>query len=168
MHLNLPERELANELAYLVAAKMLRDLEPSKHGGLYNMGQSNYEAGCYALNLVGVFQQAAHYTVHEVVVPLDGIRQHMEGLDHVSREALNELLSAFIENYVTYEGILSGWRGAYSAHKSLQKVLNLLVATGFAEKQADQYKWTTKIQPIMQHWYIWDENGVVAQFGREA
>ena len=95
--LNLPECELANELAYLVADKMWQDLSNDiTDGEVHNIGQSNYEAGCHALNLVGVYQQGKHYTFHKVAVPVDGVRQHMAGLEFVSKEALNELLSAFI------------------------------------------------------------------------
>lgn len=158
--LNLPERELANELAYLVADKMWRDLgESITDGEVYNIGQSNYEAGCFALNLVGIYQQGEHYTVHKVVVPLEGIRQHMTSLESVSREALNELLSAFIENYITYDGTLSGGRCSFLVHKSLARVADLLVANGFLEKHQDKFKWTDKIGPVMKRWYIWDEDG---------
>lgn len=159
-HLNLPERELTNELAYLVADKMWRDLgDEVTDGEVYNFGQSNYEAGCFALNLVGVYQQGKHYTVHKVVVPLDGVRQHMASLESVSREALNELLSAFIENYVSYEGTLSGGRSGFLVHKGLARVALLLVANGFLEKNQNEFKWTEKIGPVMKRWYIWDENG---------
>jgi hypothetical protein len=159
-HLNLPERQLANELAYLVADKMWRDLgDEATDGEVYNIGQSNYEAGCYALNLVGVYQQGKHYTVHKVVVPLDGVRQHMASLVEVSKDALDELLSAIIENYVSYEGTLSGGRRSFLINKSLARAADLLVANGFAEKQEDKFRWTEKIGPIMKRWYIWDENG---------
>jgi len=159
-HINLPERELANELAYLVADKMWRDLGNNvADGKVYNIGQSNYEAGCLALNHVGVYLQGEHYTVHKIVVPLDGVRQHMASLASVSREALNELLSAFIENYVTYDGTLSGGRRSFLVQKNLTRAANLLVANGFLEKHQDEFKWTEKIGPVMKRWYIWDENG---------
>lgn len=159
-YLNLPERQLATELAYLVADKMWRDLGgEATDGEVHNIGQSNYEAGCYALNLVGVYQQGKHYTVHKVVVPLDGVRQHMSSLVEVSKDALNELLSAFIENYVSYDGTLSGGRRPFLVNKNLSRVAGLLVANGFAEKQEDKFRWTEKIGPIMKRWYIWDENG---------
>jgi len=159
-HLNLPERQLANELAYLVADKMWRDLgDAAIDGEVWNIGQSNYEAGCYALNLVGVYQQGKQNTVHKVVVPLDGVRQHMASLAEVSKDALNELLSAFIGNYVSFEGSLSGGRHSFLVNKNLARVADLLVANGFAEKQKDKFKWTEKIGPIMKRWYIWDEDG---------
>lgn len=159
-HLNLPERELTNELAYLVADKMWRDLgDDITDGEVYNIGQSNYEAGCFALNLVGVYQQGKHYTVHKIVVPLDGVRQHMASLESVSKEALDKLLSAFIENYVSYDGTLSGGRSSFLVHKSLARVADLLVANGFLEKHQDEFKWTEKIGPVMKRWYIWDEYG---------
>lgn len=157
--LNLPERELANELAYLVADKMWRDLgDDITDGEVYNIGQSNYEAGCFALNLVGVYQQRKHYTVHKIVVPLEGVRQHMANLESVSREALNELLSAFIENYVSYDGTLSGGRSSFLVHESLARVADPLVANGSLEKHQDKFKWTNKIGPVMKRWYIWDED----------
>mgnify|MGYP006950310460 FL=1 len=160
MHLNPPERQLANELAYLVADKMWRDLgRNSTDGEVYNFGQSNYEAGCRALNLVGVYQQGNHYTVHKVVVPVDAVHQHMASLEIVSREALDELLSAFIENYVSYDCTLSGARRCFLVHQNLAKVASLLVTNGFAEKHQDGFKWIEKIGPIMKQWYIWDENG---------
>lgn len=159
-HLNLPERELANELAYLVADKMWRDLgHDITDGEVYNIGQSNYEAGCHALNLVGVYQQGKHYTLHKVVVPVDGVRQHMASLEIVSREAFNELLSAFIENYVTYDCTLSGGRRGFPVNRKLARVANLLVTNSFAENHNDGIRWTEKIGPIMKRWYIWDQNG---------
>ncbi len=159
-HLNLPERELTNELAYLVADKMWRDLgDDITDGEVYNIGQSNYEAGCFALNLVGVYQQGKHYTVHKIVVPLDSVRQHMASLKSVSRKALNELLSAFIENYISYDGTLSGGRSSFLVHRSLARVADLLVTNGFLEKHQDEFKWTEKIGPVMKRWYIWDEDG---------
>lgn len=159
-HLTLPERQLANELAYLVADKMWRDLgQDITDGEVYNIGQSNYEAGCHALNLVDVYQQGKHYTQHKVVVPVGDVHQHMANLEFVSRAALNELLSAFIENYISYDGTLSGGRHGFPVHQNLVKVANLLVTNGFAEKHQDGIKWTEKISPIMKRWYIWDENG---------
>ena len=159
-HLNLPERELANELAYLVADKMWRDLgDDMTDGEVWDIGQSNYEAGCCALNLVGVYQRGKRHTLHKVVVPLDGVRQHMASLEIVSREALNELLSAFIENYISYDGTLSGGRDGFPVHRTLAKAANLLVANGFAEKHQDEFKWTEKISPTMMRWHIWNENG---------
>ena len=114
MHLNLPERQLANELAYLVADKIWRALgREAVDGEVWDNGQSNYEAGCWALRLVGVYQQGKQYTCHKVVVPLDGVRQHMASLEDVSKDALDELLSAFIENYISYEGTLSGGRRSF-------------------------------------------------------
>ena len=160
MHLNLPERQLANELAYLVADKIWRALgREAVDGEVWDNGQSNYEAGCWALRLVGVYQQGKQYTCHKVVVPLDGVRQHMASLEDVSKDALDELLSAFIENYISYEGTLSGGRRSFLVNKNLARAADLLVANGFAEKRKDKYKWTEKIGPIMKHWYIWDENG---------
>lgn len=59
----LPEHQLANELAYFVARKLWRDLgENLVDGEIYNIGQSNYEAGCTSLNLVGIYKQGKHYT----------------------------------------------------------------------------------------------------------
>lgn len=139
---------------------MWRDLGDSLiDGEVHNIAQSNYEAGCFALNLVGVYQQGKHYTLHKIVVPLDGVRQHMTSLESVSREALNELLSAFVENYVSYEGTLSGGRSSFLVPKSLARVADLLVANGFLEKHQDAFKWTEKIGPVMKRWYIWDEDG---------
>lgn len=158
--LNLPERQLANELAYLVADKMWRDLGHDLiDGEVYNIGQSNYESGCYALNLVDVYQQGKNYTLHKVIVPMNKVNEHMANLEIVSRTAFNELLSAFIENYISYDGTLSGARGSFAVPQRLMKVATLLVSTGFAEKQQDEFLWTEKIGPIMKRWYIWDENG---------
>ena len=158
--LNLPERELANELAYLVADKMWRDLGHNiTDGEVHNIGQSNYETGCHALNLVGVYQQGKHYTLHKVIIPVDGVHQHMASLEIVSKDAFDELLSAFIENYVSYDGTLSGGRSAFPVDRNLAKVENLLVGNGFAESLKNEMRWTEKIGPIMKHWYIWDQNG---------
>lgn len=138
---------------------MWRDLgRDVTDGEVYNIGQSNYEAGCHALNLVGVYQQGKHYTLHKVVVPVGGVHQHMADLEFVSRDAFNELLSAFIENYVSYDGTLSGGRRGFSVHQNLAKVANLLITNGFAQKHQDGFMWTEEIGPIMKRWYIWDEN----------
>lgn len=155
-----PERELATELAYLVADKMWRDLGADTIAGeVHNLAQSNYEAGCLALNLVGVYKKGKHFTLFKVVVPVDGVHQHMDSLETVSREALNELLSAFVENYVSYDSALSCGRRSFPVHPNLNRAANLLAANGFAEKQQDEFKWTEKIGPTMKRWYIWDENG---------
>ncbi len=158
--LTLPERALANELACLVADKMWRDLGVDTIAGeVHNLAQSNYEAGCHALTLVGVYKKGKHFTLFKVVVPVDGVRQHMESLETVSREALNELLSAFVENYVSHDGSLSSGRRCFPVHPNLTRAANLLAANGFAEKQQDEFKWTEKIAPIMKRCYIWNENG---------
>lgn len=158
--INFPERQLANELAYLVADKMWRDLgDDVTDGEVYNIGQSNYEAGCYALNLVGVYKQGKHYTLHKVVVPVADVRRHMRTLEIVSRQAFNELLSAFVENYVSYDGTLSGGRRSFSVHENLSKVANLLVTNGYAEKRQDGFIWTDKIGSVMKRWCIWDKDG---------
>jgi hypothetical protein len=74
--LNLPKRQLENELAYLVAEKMWRDLNHDiTNGEVHNSGQSNYESGCHALILIGLYQQGKHYTLHKVIVPVGGMRQ---------------------------------------------------------------------------------------------
>lgn len=157
--LNLPERQLANELANLVADKMWRDLSHDiTDGEIYDIGQSNYEAGCWALNSVGVYQRGKHNNLHKVVVPVDGVHQHMADLEFVFRDAFNELLSAFIENYVSY-GTLSGGRRPFTVNQNLAKVTDLLVTNGFAQEHQDGVIWTEKIGPIMERWYIWDENG---------
>ena len=158
--LNQPERELADELAYLVADKMWRDLGADTIAGeVHNLAQSNYEAGCRALNLVGVYQKGKHHTQYKVVIPAGGVHQHMASLKTVSREALNELLSAFVENYVSYDATLSSGRRCFPVHPNLTRAADLLAANGFAEKQQDEFKWTEKIGPTMKRCYIWDENG---------
>ncbi|MVO17115.1 hypothetical protein [Parasedimentitalea huanghaiensis] len=157
--LNLPERLLANELAELVAKKM--DIELDRvDGEIYNIGQSNYECGCLALNLVGVYRQAQHYTRHQIVVPVERVAQHMSGADVVSRKAFDTLLSAFIENYITYGGGLSGYRSVVTVPSSLLKALKLLVKCGYSEQVEGGFRWTEKIAPTMQRWYIWDKNGI--------
>ncbi|MEP0562774.1 MAG: hypothetical protein ABJC64_00130, partial [Paracoccaceae bacterium] len=128
-------------------------------GEVYNLGQSNYEAGCMALNLVGVYQQGKHYTIHKALIPTTQVRQHMSNLNSVSRKAFDELLSAFIENYVSYEGTISGGRERFTVPQTLAKAANLLVTTGYAQKEEDGFVWTDKIGSVMKKWNIWDENG---------
>ena len=129
-------------------------------GEIYNIGQSNYEEGCYALNLVGIYKQASHYTRHYVVVMPDRVPEHMQSLEVVSRDAFDALLSAFIENYISYDGGLTGSRKPFPISKKLQKPMRLLVMCGYVEKKTDCYCWTEKIGPIMRRWHIWDESGV--------
>lgn len=158
--INLPERQLAEELAVLVAEQMWDALGNNLvDGEIYNIGQSNFEEGCHALNLVGIYKVAQHYTRHKVIVPLDHVSEHMKGLNAVSRDALDALLSSFIENAISYRGELSGTRNVFSVPKKLQKAANLLAHCGYMEKLADGFLWTEKISSIMQHWYIWDESG---------
>lgn len=158
--LSLPERQLANELAYWVAAKMWHDLgEYITDGEVYDIGQSEYEGGCDVLKLVGVYQQGKHNNLYKVVVPLDSVQRHMASLAIISRETLNKLLYSFIKNYVSYDGALSGGRQSFTVHQNLSKVANLLVTNGFAEKHQDGFEWSEKIDPIINRLHMWDEDG---------
>lgn len=150
---------MANELAYQVAEEMWFARGQEGNGEIYNMGQSNYEAGCRALNLVGIYKQGINHTLYEIIVSVDDVQAHMAGLDAVSRTALDALLSAFVENYITYGSGLSGTRSRFRVPKNLEKSLNLLVSCGYAEKLGGGFRWTDKIAPIMRRWHIWDEDG---------
>lgn len=157
--LNLPERLLANELAKLLAEKMDVDLQ-RVDGEVYNIGQSNYECACYALNLVGIYQQAGHYTRHRIMVPAELVAQHMMNLEGVSRKAFDALLSAFVENYIGYDGRLTAYRRDFRVQKKFLNALNLLAKSGYAEQAEGSFRWTEKIAPPMRRWHYWDENNV--------
>lgn len=156
--LNLPERLLANKLAELLAQKMESDL-PRVDGEIYNLGQSNYECACRALNLVGVFQQAEHYTRHKIVVPAGRVPQHMGNLDAVTREAFETLLSAFIENFIGFDS-LTAYRCDFVAPERFTAVLTLLVSCGYAEQIVERFRWTEKIAPWMQRWHYWNHENI--------
>lgn len=161
--LNLPERLLAIELATPLARKLDDDLD-RVDGEIYNIGQSNYECACYALDLVGVYQQAQHYTRHKVTVPVERVEEHMAELKAISREAFDTLLSAFIVNFIHYgSGELTGYRSVFPVPKHFVKALKLLVSCGYAEQSDIGFRWTDKIAPTMRRWHIWDDSGVCKQ-----
>ncbi|MEL6521958.1 MAG: hypothetical protein AAFQ66_13400 [Pseudomonadota bacterium] len=154
----LPERRLATELAQLVAQKLWRDLGSEIHNGrIHNLGQSNYEEGCYALNLVGIYRQDGHYTLHEVIVAAEDVAAHMAALSAISQVAFDTLLSAFLVNYIEYEATLSDSREIFTVPAELQKVMELFTRCGYCDQQDGGYSWTLKIGPIMRKWYLWDE-----------
>ena len=154
------ERQLANELAFLVSKKMWEDLSHSLYDGkLHDLAQSNYEVGCSSLLSVGVYKGAEHPTLHEVIVPVERVLEHMQSLEEVERESFDELLSGFIENYISYGGGLAGHRRAFQVPIDLEKVADLLVLCGYADREGMEIRWTEKISPIMVRWYIWDADG---------
>lgn len=156
----LPERELAAEIAEYLAEKLWNDLGPvNAKGELWNIGQSNYEEACRALNLVDVYQQADHYTLHRVLVSWEQVRAHVAALDKITSKAFELLLSAFVENSINYDGFLSGTKRAFNGSAGLRKLMGLLVRCGYATTAGDNYQWTDKIRPFMQHWHIWTETG---------
>lgn len=158
---SLPERKLAEEIAGLIAEGLWDDLgPPDADGTVYNIGMSNYEAACQALNLVNVYQQREHYTVHHVVVSVEAVRTHVAALEAVSKKALDELLSAFIANFIGHWGTLSGTRQKFAPPDNLSKVLILLAKCGYAKQVGEDYQWSDKIGPLMQRWYIWTEADV--------
>lgn len=156
--LNLPERLLANKLAELLAQKMESAL-PRVDSEIYNHGQSNYECACHALNLVGVFQQAEHYTRHKIIVPAGRVSQHMGNLGAVTREAFETLLSAFIENFIGYD-CLTAYRCDFTGPEELLSALTLLARCGYAEQTMDRFRWTDKVAPWMQRWHYWDNDNI--------
>ena len=149
----LPERQLAAEIAGLLAEGLGRDLgPPDDKGEIYNIGMSNYEAACRALNLVDVYRQGEHYTVHQVLVPAAGVRSHVAALN-----SLAELLSAFVANFIGHWGEISGTRGTFAAPTGTTKVMSLLAKCDYATLMNDTYQWTDKMSIFMQQWYIWSE-----------
>ncbi|MBF9036870.1 hypothetical protein HKCCE2091_21775 [Rhodobacterales bacterium HKCCE2091] len=154
--LTLPERQLAAVLAVHVADKNARCLD--LHEGVYHdMGQSNFEEGCAALNLCGVYERQQHHALHRELVPVDCVAGHMAALDHVSRVAFDALLSAFIENAITYDAVLSDTRGTFRAGATVSSAMSLLARCGYAERDGDGYRWTDRIAPVMRRWHLWDE-----------
>ena len=159
--INLPERKLAEEIAGLIAEGLWDDLgPPDADGTIYNIGMSNYEVACQALNLVNVYQQAEHYTEHRMAVPVKAVRAHVAALEVVTQRALDELLSAFIANFIGHWGSLSGTRQKFSPPASLDKVLILMAKCGYATKVDEAYQWSDKIGPLMQRWYIWTKDDI--------
>lgn len=154
----LPERQLAAEIAGLLAEGLGRDLgPPDDKGEIYNIGMSNYEAACNALNLVDVYRQGEHYTVHQVLVPAEAVRSHVAALHSISKQDLAALLSAFVANFIGHWGAISGTRETFAAPAGTTKVMSSLAKCGYATLMDDTYKWTDKMSVFMRQWYIWSE-----------
>jgi len=156
--LTLPEIEFAKEASVLIAEKMWRALAPLSDGSeIYDIGQSNFEEGCSALRDVGVYGKGSFNNGHEVLVPVDRVREHVESLESISKATFDELLSAFIVNFIDY-GDLSGTRGAFAPPDDLLTAMKLLEHCGYAASAFDGYRWLEKISPVMRNWYIWDDD----------
>lgn len=157
--LDAQERQLAEELAYLVACRMQSHLE-ILDGKVYNFGTSNYEAACTALNLVSVYETFGHYTVYSVVVPTEKVRQHMKTLPSISRQALEELIYAFLINYCDFnQPRLEPTLGGFFVPEALLRAVKLLANCGYAHQSCDQYVWDKKIYPYLHRCYFFDEDG---------
>ncbi|WP_300037638.1 hypothetical protein [uncultured Roseobacter sp.] len=156
--LTLPERQLAAEIAGLLAEGLWRDLgPPDDRCEIYNIGMSNYEAACHALNLVDVYRQGEHYTVHQALVPSEAVRTHVAALDTVSKEDLACMLSAFVANLIGHWGAISGTRETFAAPSGTTKVMKLLAKCDYASQTGDTYQWTDKMSVFMRQWCIWSD-----------
>ena len=127
---------------------------------LHDLAQSNFEVGCSSLLSVGVYKGAEHRTLHEVVVPVEDVSGHMLSLKRVTRDSFDELLSAFVGNYVSFGGELMSHRRAFQVPTDLEKVADLLVLCGYADREETKIRWTEKISPVMVRWRIWDSDDI--------
>ncbi len=158
--LTLPERQLANEMAVLLAAFMWDRLGGElMDGQIYNIGQSNFEWGCDALNRVGVYKQGKHYTLHHPIVAVSDVRAHMEALEEVDRAAFESLLTALLDNFIDYGSGLSASRQPFDIPVDLHRLAKLLDQCGYATWDGKELQWTDKPAPQMQLRYLWEEDG---------
>lgn len=157
--LTLPERQLANEMAVLLTGYMWECLGKELYEGhVHNGGQSNFESGCRALNLVGIYQQGKQYTVHLPLVSVAEARGHMEALAEVDRDAFEYLLRAAVSNFVGFSGALSSTRLPFEVPPDMQVLAGLLAQNGYATWDGVHLQWTNKPAPQMWDAYLWDED----------
>ncbi|WP_298430488.1 hypothetical protein [uncultured Jannaschia sp.] len=158
------DRTLAVELAVSLSSWLKshldvvtwRELDESTPA-VYNMGLSSHEAGCQALNAVGVFEQADHYTTHYVRVSPVDVRQHMEQLQSLSSDKLALLLDAFIGGPVAHSALLPTHREAFQVPNSLEGLARRLTDSGYLDADGNGKRWTDKITSFMHKWSVWTD-----------
>jgi hypothetical protein len=152
------ERALAEDIAHRLAEKLWLDLaDTPDQKQVHNMGQSNYEIACKALNLVGVYRQLDHYTNHSVLVPAAQVPAHMKALKNVSQDAFDALVSAFVANFLSHEMIFPTERTPFDTHPTLAGTAHLLAGCGYLAEENGRFQWTDKIAPLMHHWLVWSD-----------
>lgn len=154
------ERKLANELACLISQKLWKELEHCMvEGDIYNLGMSNYEDGCYALQAAGIYKQIQGNVRFQILVPVEDVAMHMELTKELDRNTFDLLLEAFVSNFVLHKDLFASHRNTFSVAREHENAAELFVLNGYAEFYNSGIHWTDKIAETMIECSVWNEDG---------
>lgn len=153
------EQKLFVEVCYHIARRTWESIgkkDPTYEAEMWNSAESVYECGCAILEDFKIIESLGHGS-YKFLVKVPDVRQHLEDRTPPTRRGLDEIIGNFLWFTSEYASEVSVEQEPFQMAGKLEQVMWAFVTCGYATREPDGFKWTTKVAPIMYAECLWFE-----------
>lgn len=133
-----------------------------------DMAVGAFQDACGVLMEAGVVDPHPKFRTYKAKFDIPEMRDFLRSNPKPSAGSLERALSSFLAIAVDYGRLqpISAANQPFKVPEGFEKLFQLLIECGYAQRQGDLAQWTEKVAPAMYAAYVWEDPEAVARSQR--
>lgn len=149
-------------------APVCRETTKLKGHEFDDMAAGAFQKACRVLMEAGVVVPHPKFSTYKARFDIPGMRAFVSSNPKPSDSFLQRALSSFLAIAIDYGRFqpISATKQPFEIPEGFEKLFQLLIECGYAQRQGDLAQWTEKVAPAMYAATVWEDPEIVARWQR--